>query len=389
MKILMLAPEPFFEPRGTPLSVLGRLKALSQLGYEVHLVTYHVGQNVMIPNVTIHRTPAFSFIKAIGVGPSMKKLFLDVFVLTKAIRLLLKERYDLLHTHEEASFFGAPLARLFKIPHLYDMHSSLPEQLKNFRYSQFPPLVRLFDWLEKRVINSSTALITICPALEDHARKINRTIPHVMIENVASEIGLENVTEKDVERFRVAHKLDDRKIILYAGTFQPYQGIDLLVRSAERIVRARQNVLFLLMGGERDQVNHYEGVVNSLGLSSYFCFTGIRPPEEISQALRLSDVLVSPRTSGTNTPLKIYSYLHSGKPIVATRLYTHTQVLSPDVSVLVEPLPEALADGILSVLNDSAFADKLALQAKRLFESHYSFQRYLGKTREILQMAVG
>jgi len=51
MKILMIAPQPFFEPRGTPFSVLGRLKAFSELGHEVDLVTYHVGQDVVIPKV--------------------------------------------------------------------------------------------------------------------------------------------------------------------------------------------------------------------------------------------------------------------------------------------------------------------------------------------------
>ena len=47
--------------------------------------------------------------------------------------------------------------------------------------------------------------------------------------------------------------------------------------------------------------------------------------------------------TGTNTPLKIYSYLRSGKPIVATNLLTHTQVLTPDIAKLVEPKPGPFA----------------------------------------------
>jgi glycosyltransferase involved in cell wall biosynthesis len=388
MKILMLAPQPFFEPRGTPLSILGRLKALSELGHEVDLITYHVGQNVDIPNVVIHRTPKMAFISAISVGPSMKKLFLDIFVMTKAIRLLWNEHYSLLHTHEEASFFGVFLARLFKLPHLYDMHSSLPQQLTNFRYSRFRPLISLFAWLEHKVINSSSALITICPALEEHVRRINRKVPHVMIENVASEVHPEIVSEEDVRRFSADHRLEDRKIVFYAGTFEPYQGIDLLVTSAGRIIRRRKDVLFLLMGGKADQVRYYESMAENLGLSSYFRFTGMRPPKEIQQAVKLSHVLVSPRVSGTNTPLKIYAYLRSGKPIVATKISSHTQVLTPEVSVLVEPAPDALAEGVLSVLESTQIASRLGLQARRLFDGRYSFEGYLQKTREILEMAV-
>jgi glycosyltransferase involved in cell wall biosynthesis len=388
MKILMLAPQPFFEPRGTPLSVLGRLKALSELGHSVDLITYHLGQNVVIPNVFIHRTPKIAFINTISVGPSMKKLFLDIFVMTKAIRLLQKRRYDLLHTHEEASFFGVLLAWVFRVPHLYDMHSSLPQQLTNFRYGRFRPLMSLFKWLERKVINSSSAMITICPALEEHARKINGQIPHVMIENVASEVDPEAVSEEEVQRFKTIHGLDERKIVLYAGTFEPYQGIDLLVTSAKRIILRRQDILFLLMGGKADQVRHYQSMAAKLGLSSYFCFTGMRPPGEVPQAVKLCHVLVSPRTSGTNTPLKIYAYLRSGKPIVATKIHSHTQILTPEASVLVEPAPDALADGVLSVLDNAEFARRLGLQSKQLFESRYSFEKYLERTQEILQMAV-
>ena len=118
MKILMLAPQPFLEPRGTPFSVLGRLKALSQLGHKVDLVTYHLGSDVEIPEVKIHRIMKVPFIKSIKVGPSLPKLLLDALVLMKAIRLVIRGNYDLLHTHEEASFFGVILAKLFRLPHL-------------------------------------------------------------------------------------------------------------------------------------------------------------------------------------------------------------------------------------------------------------------------------
>ena len=190
MKILMLAPQPFLEPRGTPFSVLGRLKALSQLGHKVDLVTYHLGSDVEIPDVKIHRTMRVPFINSIKVGPSVPKLLLDALVLMKAIRLVMRGDYDLLHTHEEASFFGVVLAKLFRLPHLYDMHSSPTEQLSNFKYANFGPLIRIFDWIERSVVNNSSAVITICPALEDHVKAINGKVPQVMIENVANRTAI-------------------------------------------------------------------------------------------------------------------------------------------------------------------------------------------------------
>ena len=65
MKILMIAPQPFFEPRGTPISVYQRVNALSKLGHEVDLVTYHLGSTPDIPNVNVHRTMKVPFINQI------------------------------------------------------------------------------------------------------------------------------------------------------------------------------------------------------------------------------------------------------------------------------------------------------------------------------------
>ena len=113
MKILMLAPQPFFEPRGTPFSVLGRLRALSELGHEVDLVTYHIGEDVPVPGVSIHRSIKVPFVRTIKIGPSPKKILLDGMLLLKAVSMLSRGRYDLLHTHEEASFFGIVLPSCF------------------------------------------------------------------------------------------------------------------------------------------------------------------------------------------------------------------------------------------------------------------------------------
>jgi glycosyltransferase involved in cell wall biosynthesis len=383
----MIAPQPFFEPRGTPFSVLGRLRALSHLGHEVDLVTYHIGKNVTLPGVSITRTPAIPFIRRISIGPSKTKLILDLLLFVKAFFMMLRTRYDLVHTHEEASFFGIFLAKLFRVRHLYDMHSSLPQQLSNFQYTHFRPLIRLFEWMERYVICSSNGVITICSALEKHAREVSAEVPQILIENVAVEGDAEKVPEEILEKFKATYALMGKRVILYAGTFEPYQGIDLLIASAERISRQYQDVVFLLMGGDESQVRQYQEKIDRLGLTSHFRLTGMRPPTEIPQAIRLSHLLVSPRIYGTNTPLKIYSYLHSGKPIVATNLPTHTQVLNHDVALLVDPHPDAFAKGISMILEGPESSREMGQRARRYFDAHYSFDIYLKKTEHILQLA--
>ena len=76
------------------------------------------------------------------IGPSFTKVVLDGLMLFTIAGRVMRERYDAIHSHEEMGLVGVWLARWLGIPHLYDMHSSLPQQLSNFKYSQSGALHR-------------------------------------------------------------------------------------------------------------------------------------------------------------------------------------------------------------------------------------------------------
>src|SRR5205823_2989473 len=136
----------------------------------------------------------------------------------------------------------------------------------------------------------------------------------------------------------------------------------------------------LLAGGKPDQVERARAQARAAGIDDVTVFAGERPAAEIPAYLLASDVLVSPRSRGTNTPLKIYQYLRSGKPIVATRLLTHTQVLSDDTAILTGPTPREFADGILAAVADPARAATIGRHARHLAETKYSYEAYLERT---------
>lgn len=384
MKILMISPQPFFQPRGTPISILHRLVAITSLGHEVDLLTYSIGEDVTIPGVTILRIPRIPFFKNIKVGPSILKVLLDLMLFIKAFFILCRKRYDLIHSHEEASFFSVILAYLFRTKHLYDMHSSLPQQVKNFKYSSSRLLIKLFEKLEKMAIDRSDALITICPELEEYAKRINPQKRHVMIENVAYSNPLKRY-DLNPANLRDKYGLNGKRVILYTGTFEPYQGLELLVESSKVVLDNNKDVVFMLVGGKEEQIRDLKEKTIQKGVSEFFIFVGTVSFDVVDDYIKIADVLVSPRIEGNNTPLKIYSYLRSGKPIVGTNLLTHTQVLNSDVAVLTEPRPEAFANGILAVLNDSRLCDILTENSKKLVEERYSYRIYLERTKEILE----
>ena len=386
MNILMIAPEPIFEPRGTPLSVVGRLKALSDLGHRIDLLTYPMGQDVDFPGLKILRIPRIPGIKRVKIGPSLAKIPLDIGLIVMTAIRLLKKKYDVIHTHEEAGFWGMVFSFLFRIPHIYDMHSSLPQQLTNFRFTESRILIGIFKRFEHSVLKSAQSIITICPDLHDHVRKTCPEKDSVLIENVVdySEIFGEKDRSSEI---RERLELDGRVVALYAGTFESYQGLDLLIQSAQEIVSDNPSILFLMVGGHQDQVAFYKARVVDTGLDEHFIFTGQVTPNQVNSYIRCADLLLSPRISGTNTPLKIYAYLRSGVPIVATRLLTHTQVLNDEVAVLTDPDSQGFAQGIRDAVHDSTRMKRLVRKAKQLSEDKYSYSVYVHKLQKVIEQA--
>ncbi len=383
MKILMLAPEPFFQPRGTPISVYFRLKVLSDLGHKVDLVTYHLGEDRSFKNVKLLRIPDLFWIKKIKIGPSLTKLPLDFLMLLKAVTRLLTKRYDLVFSHEEAAFFGVGLAKIFHIPHVYDMHSSLPQQLDNFNFSRSVILKQMFTMIERFVLKNSQAVIVICPDLLNIVKAEGFGEKAVLLENFL-DFEYPDYSREEVYNKRREFAGDDQKIVLYAGNFLPYQGIPLFLAAAAKV--KDKKTVFLLVGDTSEAVERMGRAAVKLGISDKVFFTGQVDPALIPLFISLSDVLVSPRISGTNTPLKIYSFLKSGKPVVATSLWTHSQILNDKIAILVDPDADSLAAGIRFALFDKESL-AVARAAKSLADRKYILPKYMEKIKLVLAKA--
>jgi glycosyltransferase involved in cell wall biosynthesis len=205
----------------------------------------------------------------------------------------------------------------------------------------------------------------------------------VLIENVADNSSVFDEAESEYLNIREQYQLDSKTIILYAGTFEPYQGLDLLIESSKTVISKNQNVIFTLVGGNPAQVEHYQQIVKKHNLSNHFVFTGQVAPDMVPKFLNIADILVTPRIEGNNTPLKIYSYLRSGKPIVATSHITHTQVLNEEVAVLTECNADAFANGLMKVIEDEQLRLSLSENARALAEERYSYEVYVQKTHSV------
>lgn len=391
-RVLVIAPQPFFSPRGTPFSVYYRTLVMSEMGMYIDLVTYGEGQDVNLPNLQIHRIPRFSFLGPIKIGPSPLKLFLDIFIVILTVKLLATRKYNVVHAHEEAVFFCSLLKPIFRFKLIYDMHSSLPQQLTNFEFTTSSTLISIFRYFEDMALRKADAVITICPDLANYVNSlISDKRKHVMIENsLFEEVRLKENKDSglqyDLQRFPTPAKnflsIDDN-IVVYAGTLEPYQGIDILIDAFHSVLLSVTDAKLVIAGGTPIQVAKYQQKVVELGLEDSVHLVG-RVPQPIAQKLcRHAKVQVSPRSAGTNTPLKIYEQLASGVPLVATNIYSHTQTIDEEVAFLVEPTPEALAQGIIKALDPNGDAKQISDAAQRRYRDCFSRPVYEKKMKDI------
>lgn len=385
--VLAIAPQPFFSYRGTPFSVYYRTMMMAREGVEIDLLTYGEGLDVDLPGVRVIRIPKLPFTGSIPIGPSLLKLFLDQFILLWMLALLCRRRYDAVHAHEEAVFFSAFLKPLFRYKLIYDMHSCLPQQLNNFGFTKSKIITGIFAWLEGYALRKSDALITICPDLSHYVERLNIEVKYnVLIENSIFEpiVLKENQPQSDTVLQPNFEPLTDRKYVLYAGTLESYQGIDLLIKGFSSVIKHDDQALLVIVGGSTRQVENLRAMAEAEGLSGN-CIVRPRESQSIVQALiRGAAVLVSPRSRGTNTPLKIYEQIASGIPLVATDIYSHTQVLNQQVAYLVKPTPEDLARGIIHALHDGVSGNPRALAAAELYQEKYAPSIYKKKIQTLL-----
>lgn len=356
-------------------------EAIAGAGHAIDLVTYGFGADVALPpSVRVLRAGRLPFVRRVPIGPSLLKVALDARVLMRAARLLRAEpgRYDAIQGFEEGAWLARALSRVFGVPFVYDMDSDIETQLGESRWFRWLlPLARRID---HAAVRDAIAVLTVCGTLTERVRQLAPGTPVFQIEdapNVTEFADHRTAREEIARRWR----LPAGPLIVYTGNLEPYQGVEILVRAAPVVCRERPDALFLIVGGDDAQVAALREVAHAVGAAERVVLLGERPEPEMASFLAAADVLVSPRSLGTNTPLKLYAYLMSGRPVVATDRAVHTQLLSAEEAVLAPPSPTGLAAAILGVLRDPEHAARIARNAARLVTERYSPAAFADKAR--------
>ncbi|CAM5325819.1 glycosyltransferase family 4 protein [Sphingobium scionense] len=374
MKILMLAPQPFFEERGTPIAVRLAAEALAGQGHEVDLLTFHVGQDVAMPGVSHHRIAAPPGIRRVPIGFSPAKLVCDLWMFFAAARLLLRQRYDVVHAVEEAVFLAWPLATMRRAHLVYDADSILSEQVAD-KWPKARLPARLLAFLERAAFRRSDLTLAVCPAIQTAARGVAAADRVHLLPDVAFEDpGSAGATED------IGALANGRPLALYVGNLEAYQGVALLIE-ALALVDPNRRPMLVIIGGNPQAIADHAALADRLGIAADVRLLGARPLGHLAHYLAQADILCSPRIQGRNTPMKIFSYMASTRPILATRIESHSQVLDDGSAWLAPPTALGLAEGMERLAHDAALRGDLGRVAAHRARTEFSHGAFVERLR--------
>jgi glycosyltransferase involved in cell wall biosynthesis len=377
-KVLFIAPQPFFQWRGSPIRISFNLMALVKTGCKVDMLTLPIGDDHPIPGVRFIRVANPFSVKNIPIGPSLWKLFFDVLILFKGVQLCLKNRYDVVHGVEEAGFIGGILARLIRARSVFEKHSDPASYQKGFLRNC---VMWLYAQVEVLSVRMADAVIGTGPGLVAQVKKMKTGTKAFDIFDIPSSLKVPTGEAIQAIRDRLCRK-DGEVLVTFVGSFAIYQGIELMLGAIPTVVQQAPQTRFVVIGGTPEEIEAKKKQLGLQGVEGNVTFVGKIPPDALPDYLAASDILLSPRISGINTPLKVLDYMKAGRAIAATDIPSNRLLLDDSTAVFAKPEPDAFARAILSLVDDGEKRQSQGLALRRLHESKYNFEKFCERLAE-------
>ncbi len=371
MKILLLAPHPFYQERGTPIDVHLVLRVLSERpNTKVDLLVYNEGNDIKLSGLKIFRIPNYKFLQNIRPGFSLKKIIADFIMFFKAWKMVSDKNYDLIHAGEEAVFFALIFKVFFRIPYIYDLDSSIAQQVIE-KKPYLRSLAPVFNFFEKIAIINAEINLPVCNALAELCES-NGSKKTVTIHDI-SQLKNPGALSKGFLKGELEIEKD---ILMYIGNLEPYQGIDLLLESFRMACQKTDKINLVIIGGNPIDIEFYKEKSVKLEIANRVHFLGPRPFDELDEYLAEADIIVCPRIRGVNTPMKIFPYLHSGRPVIATDLYTHNQILTEREVYLAPANPKGFAKAIVTLTDSVELRKKYGKNGQKFIENNHTYKAH-------------
>ena len=354
-KILAVAATPFFVDRGGHIHIYEQARALQQLGHQVEMVTYHIGEDK--PDFPIHRIINLPWYTKTDAGPSYHKPYVAVLLLWKALRAADKFKPDIVHAHGwDSTWVAWWLWKLRGIPYIFDMQGSFSGEIAEHGYSEKGgAYFTILSQIEKLTLNASPVVVTSSTQICDQSRarfKVSADHLWPILDGVDTEEFSPDRFPYEPELYKEIGLPEGKQIIVFMGLLKSYQGVDDMIEAARILVQERgyENAHFMVLGFPDEDL--YAAKAAEKGVADYMTFTGKIPYSETGRYMALADLAIAPKIAITEGDAKIYFYMAMGLPIVAYERPASVEILGDlglyakfhDPIDLARALHEALAD---------------------------------------------
>ena len=316
MRILMVAPVPFFVDRGTPMRILEESLALEKRGIDVDIVTYHLGRNVSEINenskIKVYRIARLLFwYNKKEAGADWQKIILDALLIWKTSKIVFLKKPEIIHAHlHEGVLIGWIVKKMFfwrKIKLVADFHGGLVSEMESHGYLNNGLVKNIFNFLEKNIFKLGDFTLVSSNELMERVKSLGK--------NEDLEVVLDGVNIEKYERVFLDKKKTDELTVIYSGAFVTNKGIDVLLEAILKISKMNlMGMKFILAGGPRENI---EGFIKDNGLENFVEIISPLNYFDLPQVNKRGDIAVDPKTSAFGQASgKILQYMAAGLPVV-------------------------------------------------------------------------
>jgi glycosyltransferase involved in cell wall biosynthesis len=339
--------------------------------------------------------PGFRLIEKISwrVQKLLKIPYLNVFSTIRLFDVCLKEFPGSDVVYERHGLYKTGVARASKrlgIPYIIFFEA---DDILESDYME-EPIRGLLRWRAKQMmqfnLNAADCIICVSDIGKKHLVN-NLGIPASKVLVFPNGVDVDRFAPDAVARSSVRNQLGwaNNPIIVFVGNFYQWHDVTTLLNAFKHVVNTNPETRLLLVGDGNTR-QEMELFAEKLGLGNFVKFVGLVPHDEVPMYMSAADVGVVPYPRLDReiwfSPLKLYEYMASGTPVVATSVGQITQVIDQKRNGLLVP-PEdsnAMADALKLLLDDQALHQSCASQAREEAVSQYSWDQYVSRLENVL-----
>jgi len=390
LSVAVVAACPFPVNYGSPGAIRELSAALSEMGIDIHIVTYPHGQDLSVGKGQLHRVAQKHQYRPPAAGPSGEKLYFDFLMLGELWKVVRQQKIDVIHAHNyEGALIGIFGKFVTGKPLIYQSVSLMADELSSYRFIKPAFLGRwigaVLDWL---VPLFPDHIITVTQELYDILAK--RGVPKRKLSVITSGIDPDMFDHVDPERFRKKYNLGSAPVVTYTGITNTFQRVDYLIRAFSIVLKREPSAILMIVNPLEDEPDlaGHQALVQELNIASNVIFVGPHTLDELPDYLAMATVTVAPRPDCPGHPIKLLNYMISGKPIVCfeggAKGLTHMQ----DALIVADHDWQAMGEAILTFLRDPELAKRLGDNARENAINNFDWRAIAKKVAAVYNSIV-